>query len=99
MPYKYLVSIASLTLLIFCSSCGGSKHKKSKDFMPGTWQATPITIDGDSKDWPSPYPNFDSKAKIAYATSNDKQFLYITMQTGDEMTQTKILKQGMIVSI
>ena len=67
--------------------------------MPGTWQATPITIDGDSKDWPSPYPNFDSKAKIAYATSNDQQFLYITMETGDEMTQTKILKQGMIVSI
>jgi len=67
--------------------------------MPGTWQETPIKIDGDSKDWPSPYPNFDSKAKIAYATSNDKQFLYITMETGDEMTQTKILKQGMIVSI
>jgi len=67
--------------------------------MPGTWQSTPITVDGDSKDWPSPYPNFDSKAKIAYATSNDKQFLYITMETGDEMTQTKILKQGMTVSI
>jgi len=67
--------------------------------MPGTWQATPITVDGDSKDWPSPYPNFDAKAKIAYATSNDKQFLYITMETGDEMTQTKILKQGMTVSI
>ena len=67
--------------------------------MPGAWQATPIVIDGDSKDWPSPYPNFDAKAKIAYATSNDRKNLYITMETGDEMTQTKILKQGMIVSI
>jgi len=63
------------------------------------WQTQPIAIDGDSKDWPSPYPNYDAKAKIAYATSNDKDFLYITMETGDEMTQMKILKQGMTVSI
>ena len=67
--------------------------------MPGTWQAQPITIDGDSKDWPSPYPNYDAKAMVAYATANDKENLYITMETGDEMTQMKILKLGMTVSI
>ena len=79
-------------------SCSSSKHSKSK-LMPGTWQSTPIVIDGDSKDWPSPYPNYDAKALVAYATSNDKENLYITMETGDEKTQMKILKQGMIVSI
>ena len=67
--------------------------------MPGTWQAQPVEIDGDSKDWPSPYPNYDSKALIAYATSNDNQYLYISMETGDEMAQMKILQNGMIVSI
>ena len=67
--------------------------------MPGTWQATPIEIDGDSKDWPSPYPNYDSKAMVAYATSNDDQFLYVSMETGDEMTEMKILQNGMTVSI
>jgi len=36
---------------------------------------------------------------VAYATSNDKENLYITMQTGDPLTQVKILKQGMTVSI
>src|SRR5262249_16965638 len=54
---------------------------------------------GDSKDWPSPYPNYDAKAMVAYATSNDKENLYITMETGDDLTQIKILKQGMTVSI
>lgn len=100
MPSKYTnIGIAVILLLLFLS-CGSSRHSgKSKDSMPGVWQATPIIIDGDSKDWPSPYPNFDAKARIAYATSNDKQNLYITMETGDEMTQTKILKQGMTVSI
>ncbi len=102
MQRKYSVSAIIITIILstFSLSCGGSRHsRKSKDVMPGTWQSTPITVDGDSKDWPSPYPNFDAKAKIAYATSNDRQFLYITMETGDEMTQTKILKQGMTVSI
>ena len=99
MPIKYLRGIVPVFFL-FSFSCGSSKHSgKSKDAMPGTWQSTPIVIDGDSKDWPSPYPNFDAKAEIAYATSNDKENLYITMETGDEMTQMKILKQGMTVSI
>src|SRR5262249_35900527 len=67
--------------------------------LPGNWQASPVVVDGDSKDWPAPYPNYDSKAMVAYATSNDRQFLYMTMETGDDLTQVKILKQGMTLSI
>lgn len=67
--------------------------------MPGTWQAQPIVIDADSKDWPSPYPNYDSKGMIGYATSNDDKYLYVTMETGDEYTQMKVLKAGMTVYI
>lgn len=67
--------------------------------MPGTWQSAPVVVDGDNKEWPSPYPNYDSKGKIGYATSNDGSYLYITMQTGDELTEMKILKAGMTVSI
>ena len=80
-------------------SCNSSRHSKSAASLPGTWQATPIVIDGDTRDWPAPYPNYDAKAMVAYATSNDKRNLYITMETGDEQTQMKILKQGMIVSV
>lgn len=89
--------IISATILGGCAGHKGSNDKKN--LMPGTWQATPIVVDGDNKDWPSPYPNYDSKAKIAYATSNDLRFLYITMQTGDELTAMKMLKNGMTVSI
>ena len=94
--YCAFIGFCALPFLI---SCGGSKKSKSKNIMPGTWQATPISIDGDSKDWPSPYPNYDSKAKVAYATSNDRHFLYVTCETGDQITEMKILKAGMIVSI
>lgn len=80
-------------------SCGALKHARKPSVMAGTWQDTPITIDGDSKDWPSPYPNYDAKAMVAYATSNDRNNLYITIETGDDLTQLKILRQGMIISI
>ncbi len=93
-----LLNIFITACLLF--SCSSSKHgRRSADVVPGTWQATPVAIDGDSKDWPSPYPNYDAKAMVAYATSNDRENLYITMQTGDELTQLKILKQGMTVWI
>jgi len=99
MSHKYLSGFISSVLLVSCLSCGNSKHSKSHSLLPGTWQTQAIVIDGDSKDWPSPYPNYDSKAMVAYATSNDKENLYITMETGDQLTQLKILKQGMTVSI
>lgn len=88
-----------ISLSVLCG-CAGSKHSGDRHgVMPGTWQATPVVIDGDNKEWPSPYPSYDSKAKIAYTTSNDSKYLYITMQTGDEMTEMKMLKNGMTVSI
>jgi hypothetical protein len=92
------VGFASLLICVLVSSCS-RRDKRSRAVLPGTWQSTPIVIDGDSKDWPSPYPNYDSKAMVAYATSNDKYNLYITLESGDEMTQMKILKRGLTVSI
>lgn len=93
-------TILTVIATLLLTSCGSMHHAgKTAEQMPGTWQVQPIVIDGDCKDWPSPYPNYDAKSMVAYATSNDEQNLYITMETGDEMTQLKILKQGMSVYI
>ncbi len=91
------------TLLFFGAvfaflSCSSSKHSKSKR-LPGIWQVQPVTIDGSNKDWPSPYPEYDEKAGIGYAVSNDKENLYITVETGDPATQLKILREGLTVWI
>ncbi|XZF12488.1 hypothetical protein ACTHGU_11905 [Chitinophagaceae bacterium MMS25-I14] len=83
---------------LFAASCGGSKHSQSSK-KQGTWQAQPVVIDGANNDWPSPYPLYDSKAKIGYAASNDRDNLYITMQTGDRQTIMKILRNGLTVWI
>src|ERR1043165_9727738 len=94
---NYLNVFITTCVLLSCSS---AKHgRRNSDVVPGTWQTSPIVIDGDSKDWPSPYPNYDSKAMVAYATSNDRNNLYITMQTGDDLTQLNALRQRIIVSL
>jgi hypothetical protein len=99
MSNKFITGLACSASIMLSLSCGGSKHSKAPATLPGTWQSTPIVIDGDSKDWPSPYPNYDARGRVGYATSNDGRNLYITMETGDDMTQLKILKQGMTILI
>src|ERR1700733_7704901 len=79
-------------------SCKSSKSGSSKR-LPGMWQPQPITIDGNNKDWPSPYPEYDDKAQLGYAVSNDKNNLYITVETGDPATQLKIMRNGLTVWI
>ncbi len=80
------------------ASCSSTKKSTTKR-LPGYWQNQPITVDGYNNDWPSPYPNYDEKAMIGYNVTNDKDNLYITMETGDLATQLKILTQGLTVWI
>ncbi len=94
---RYILFAAILPMALSCGSLGKSGKKVNR--MAGTWQAKPVVIDGDCTDWPSPYPNYDSKAMVAYATSNDATYLYVTVQSGDPLTQIKILKQGLSLSI
>jgi hypothetical protein len=90
--------LAASSLMILTAACNSSKHSSSKR-LPGTWQPTPIVIDGKNNDWPSPYPEYDDKAMLGYMVSNDKDNLYITVETGDPATQLKILRQGLTVWI
>ncbi len=94
--YKNQFLFLFLPLLLL--SCAGSKKSKYTR-LPGTWQESHVTIDGSNKDWPSPYPEYDSKASLGYCVSNDRENLYITVETGDLATQLKILKNGLTVWI
>jgi len=100
MKTKFFVSALLIVSCQFFISCSSSKHsRKSSDKLPGTWQAKPIIVDGKNDDWTLPYPDYDKKAMIGYAVSNDKDNLYVTVETGDPYTQLKILKEGLTVWI
>src|ERR1700728_3087406 len=94
----FLSAVMIVALIVAFVSCKSSKSTV-KRIKPGAWQVSPIVIDGHNTDWPSPYPEYDDKAQIGYAVSNDKDNLYITVETGDPATQLKILKGGLTVWI
>ncbi len=93
--FIYLLMINALFVFLSCKSYRSISTKK----LPGNWQIEPIVIDGNNKDWPSPYPEYDGKAMLGYTVSNDKDNLYITVETGDLATQLKILVNGLTVWI
>lgn len=95
---KSFLAVVGCIAVLGAASCNSSKHSSSKR-LPGMWQVQPIVVDGDNKDWPSPYPDYDDKAMLGYAVSNDKDNLYITVETGDLATQLKILREGLTVWI
>lgn len=88
------VLLLATALFISCKSTQKSTH-----IQAGTWSAQPVTADGINSDWPAPYPYYDEKAKIGYAVANDRDNLYITMQTGDRQTIMKIMRNGLMVCI
>lgn len=99
MPRISCFNIFLLCTLLSLQACSSAKHTDKQKKLPGDWQQTPVVVDGNSNEWPSPYPNYDSRAKVGYATSNDRDNLYITVETGDEYTEMKILKAGLTVWI
>jgi len=90
--------VAIILAIILSPSCSNTKKTAVKK-LPGVWQSTPVAIDGSNEDWPSPYPEYDEKSKLGFAISNDKDNLYITVETGDLATQLKILRNGLTVWI
>lgn len=88
----------SISYLVVAGGCKSSKGSNTSR-LPGMWQVQPIVVDGSNKDWPSPYPEYDEKAQLGYAVTNDKDNLYITVETGDQATQLKILRNGLTVWI
>jgi hypothetical protein len=93
----YLIAFVSIISVGFVS-CGTSK-KATPQRLPGNWQPVPIIVDGKNNDWPTPHPDYDEKAMLGYAVSNDKDNLYIIVETGDLATQLKILQGGLTVWI
>ena len=93
MKRLFIVPAVALFFLASCSSSKKSANNKN------VYVDTAIVVDGDNKEWPTPYPYYDEKAGIGYDISNDKDNLYITVKTADEKVQVKMLRGGVNVWI
>ena len=89
-----LLSVISM----FSGACDSSKKLSTKN--KSVWAKNAIVIDGKNNDWQLPYPFTENKeAKIQYAIANNRQTLYLTIKTSDEITKKKIIKNGLTVCI
>jgi hypothetical protein len=69
------------------------------DAGKAVWAATEIKADGNIKEWPQPLHYYDSDTKLFFAFANDDKNIYICLQTNDDVTQAKIMRAGMSVTI
>jgi hypothetical protein len=100
MQVRSLLFILITCTVAVCFSCNSEKRTGgTAKKLPGNWQAIPVVADGKKTEWPSPYPYNNDKAMISYDISNDKDNLYITIQSGDAATELKLLRKGIVVWI
>jgi hypothetical protein len=95
-------SFCPLALIAFALATGcHSSRSGQQDGLPQTavWQQTPLVIDGSDSDWVSPLPWYDSKERLAYSLSNDRENVYILLAVKDPQEQHKIIEGGMTVWI
>ena len=69
------------------------------DLEVNVWAQQPITVDGNSAEWHEPLNNYNTGTKLAFALANDRQNLYVIIESLDEMTTRKVLSGGLTLNI
>ncbi len=61
-----------------------------------SWRSRDIVIDGISTDWPVLSP-VARNVRLSIGLANDRDFLYLALETSDPATSVQLLRQGLIV--
>src|ERR1700682_1220725 len=85
--------------LLACGCRSTRTDQQALTPQKAVWQHQPLIIDGADNDWEKPLPYYDSKNKLAYSISNDRENVYILLATKDEQAQRKIVEGGLTVWI
>ncbi|UAY53500.1 hypothetical protein [Ferruginibacter albus] len=88
---KYLGRIAIVILFFYTISCS------HKTFPTDSYQQTKVTIDGDLSEWSKPLRFTSTEGQIQYDVTNDDKNIYISFETNDDITATKILRSGVSI--
>jgi hypothetical protein len=89
----FLNSTLLLTALAFFVGCS------SKTYPVTNYQQTAVTADGNLSEWNRPLKFISSGGQMQYNITNDDSNLYISLETHDEATVTKILRAGIDVYV
>ena len=84
---KKLLTVISISLVAL-SACS------PKATLQSSWQATPVSADGNPSEWRIPLRFYDSDTKLNYTLSNDDEKLYLCVRIVDELSQAKVVRNG-----
>lgn len=91
-------SIAALIAVAPFFGCRSTRaDQQDSNVQNALWQPLPLLVDGMDDDWVKPLPYYESKEKLSWAISNDKENVYIMLSSKDRMEQQKILQGGLTV--
>jgi hypothetical protein len=89
----FLSATLLLSALAFLAGCS------SKTYPATNYQQAPITADGNLSEWNRPLKFISSGGQMQYNVTNDDSNIYVSVETHDEATVTKMLRAGIDVYI
>lgn len=79
--------------LVFLCGC------VSKTTYQSAWQSKPVQADGRADEWQIPLRFYDADTRLNYSVSNDDEKLYIVARVVDELSQAKVMQNGLQIYI
>ena len=88
---RYLLMLFAITLTthVFAQS----------DASTAGWKAQPVKIDGKLTEWNLPLRFYDADSRLFFDIANDSNNIYLCFESRDEMTQTKLMRAGMKLTL
>ena len=86
-----IINLLLFTLLSVC--CFSQTTTQSKRITK------PVSVDGNYKEWVTPFNLYEAKTQLMFSIANDDSTLYLCFQCPDPVNQDKIMQAGMQVSI
>lgn len=98
MDKKNLFILLLLGITGFCSITVYAQDT-DPDREVNIWAQQPVVVDGNSAEWHEPLNNYNTGTKLAFAFANDRDNLYLIIESLDEITTGKVLNGGLTLTI
>jgi hypothetical protein len=82
-------------IFFFCLACAVVTEACAQAALSASRVVKPIVVDGQANEWDDAEMQFEPKASLKYNFANDGKYLYVCLQTSDELAQIKIIHGGL----
>ncbi len=88
---RYLCALSLLSIGIAAAA--------QSDIATASWKSQPPVIDGNLNEWNLPLRFYDADTQLFFDIANDSSTLYLCFESKDEMSQMKLMRAGMKITL